>query len=110
MKKESAKKITIDQLAQTIDTLAIAVGNGFRNIDERFDKVDDKFNKIDGKFNKIDDRFSKLESSINMRFFEVHDQLGGLQNQMANLEKIYERDDSEHKVFRAKIERLEKAK
>jgi hypothetical protein len=87
--KKITKKITLEDLAGMVN-------NGFRCVDERF--------------GKIDQRFDKLESSINMRFFEVHDQLGGLQNQMGNLEKLYERDNNEHKVFRTKIEHLEKAK
>jgi len=116
--KKAKTKMTLDKLAEIVksgfksvdkgvdaklEKLVLSVAKGFASVDERFDAVDKRFNAVD-------ERFDKLETSINTRFFEVHDQLGGLQNQMENLEKLYINDREEHKVFRSKIARLEEVK
>jgi hypothetical protein len=88
------KKITLKTIAESIDKLAISTGKGFKDMDE-------KFSVIDGKFDS-------LEKSINSRFWEVNNELHGLQDKVGNIENLYEKDREEHKTFREKLGLLRK--
>ncbi len=91
----------LDGLIETVDKFAISVGKEFKRVDERFEladkKVDDLRTDVSGRF-----------TDINGKFFEVKDQLNLLQNKMERVEKLFDKNDTEHKVFRTKIEHLEK--
>lgn len=92
------KKVTLKTIAESIDKLAISTGKGFEDLESRMDE----------KFNKVDTRFDVLEKSINSRFWEVNNGLGGLQDKVANIENLYEKDREEHKTFRDKLGLLRK--
>jgi archaellum component FlaC len=87
-------RITLKTLAESIDKLAISTGKGFKDMDE-------KFLAIDGKFDS-------LGKSINDRFWEMNNELHGLQNKVGNIENLYEKDREEHKIFRDKLGLLRK--
>ena len=85
MKKETAKKITLEVLAGMIN-------RGFRDVDQRFEGVDQKFKIVDQRFDDMENRFD------------------GLENRMTNIEKLLLKNDNEHKIFKTKISILEKTR
>src|SRR3989339_685977 len=95
MKKIVKKKL--DGKKMTVDELAGIVKNSFTNLEESFET-------------KLDEKLGSFRTEMNSKFFEVKDQLGLLQNQMGRVEKLFDKNDAEHKVFRTKIEHLEKTK
>lgn len=46
MKKTVNKKVTISDLSNTIDSLAIMVAKGFEAVHKKFDEVDSKFAEV----------------------------------------------------------------
>jgi DNA anti-recombination protein RmuC len=92
MKKETTKKITLEDLAGMVN-------RGFRDVDQKFEKVDQRFNAMDKKFDIVDSRFNDME-----------DRFDGLENRMTNIEKLLLKNDDEHRIFKTKISILEKAR
>src|SRR3989344_6437463 len=64
MKKAITKKVTIEDLSGTIDSLAIMVSKGFDRVDKRFDKVDERFDKVDDRFNKVEKDIIELNENL----------------------------------------------
>ena len=78
------KKMTIEDLAATVENLTVVVKEGFKktatkdelenlalitakgfaSVDERFERVDERFEKMDERFDKMDERFDKLEFMV----------------------------------------------
>jgi len=81
MKKRSRKSITIKDVAETIDSLAIMTQNGFVEIDKKFEEqreyMDDRFDGVELRLDRIENliltdhtqRLERLEDR--MRRFEV---------------------------------------
>lgn len=92
----------------TVDELAGIVKNSFASLEESLEtKLETKLEaKIGGFRAEVNGRFA----DINSKFFETKDQLNLLQNKMERVEKLFDTNDAEHKVFRTKIGHLEKAK
>jgi len=107
MKKIVKKKL--DGKKMTVDELAGIVKNSFTNLEESFEtKLEEKLEeKLE---TKLDEKIGSFRTEMNSKFFEVKDQLGLLQNQMGRVEKLFDKNDAEHKVFRTKIGHLEKTK
>jgi hypothetical protein len=75
------KEITLEILAQKIDS-------GFIRMEEKFDGIGQEFVKVYEKFNSVDGRFDTIDKSIKDRLFETNDQVFGLQDKIARVEKI----------------------
>jgi hypothetical protein len=54
----------IDELAETVDKLAMITLQGFEKVDDRFKKVDERFDMIDVRFEKVDERFDDIEERL----------------------------------------------
>ena len=61
MKKETNKKVTINDLANNIDTLAIMVAKGFDRVDAKIDK---EIGEVKEKLGKVEKRLENVEESI----------------------------------------------
>ncbi|PIQ68280.1 MAG: hypothetical protein COV91_04905 [Candidatus Taylorbacteria bacterium CG11_big_fil_rev_8_21_14_0_20_46_11] len=57
MKKESGKKISMEDLAGM-------VARGFAGMDTKFAKVNSQFEKIEKEFEKVEDNFKKIRTDI----------------------------------------------
>ncbi len=58
--------ISLAELKETMDELAISTGKGFRDVDEKFDAVDKRFDKVDStlehKTAELSSRLTSVES------------------------------------------------
>jgi hypothetical protein len=119
-KKTIKKKMTMDDLAVVvgkgfsdirkevdgkIDNLAIMVGHGFfdmkKEMDKRFEAAEQNLEQFKNTTN------SKFEV-IGQRFNDMEDHFDGVENRLTNIEKLFTKNEDEHKVFRTKINVLEK--
>ncbi|HBB44467.1 MAG: hypothetical protein UW27_C0001G0031 [Parcubacteria group bacterium GW2011_GWA1_44_13] len=80
MKKTVVKKVTIDDLAGTIDNLAIMVAKGFdrvhKEMDERFDNVDKRFDKVEKEITEVKENINTTRMDvlgIGDRFVSKHE-------------------------------------
>lgn len=55
------KNITINDVAKSLDDLAILVKKGFDEINNRFDGVDKRFEQVDKHFDRIGAQLDRLE-------------------------------------------------
>ena len=121
--KKATLENKVDGLVVTVQKLAERMNSGFdradKNLEKLAEKIDSGFARVEEKFEgvgqqfeslaeRIDGRIDNLEISINKRFFEVNDHLGGLENKFGNIENLYTDDREEHKIFRDKLGLLRK--
>lgn len=64
MKRASKKKINIEDLATTIDNLAIMTQNGFSSFERRFDKVDERFSRVEECLGNIESGQRRMNQDI----------------------------------------------
>ncbi len=57
------KKITLKNIAELIEDLAISTQNSFAAMTERFDGVDKRFDMVEIKIDKIDNRLKIVEGA-----------------------------------------------
>jgi tetrahydromethanopterin S-methyltransferase subunit G len=62
-----AKKVTIENVAESVDDLAKIVKKGFDGVDKRFDKIEKRLVGVDGRF----DRLEKSVDEIKMKMAYV---------------------------------------
>jgi len=98
--KNTGKKMSIEDLAGIIK-------NSFDDFEKR---TDEKFELADKKIDDFRTEVNGRFADINGKFFETKDQLNLLQNKMVHVEKLFDNNDAEHKLFQSKIGRLEKVK
>ena len=64
MKKAVKKQISIADVANLVESLAISTAKSFSSIDERFTKIDERFNKIDGKLVSLEENIKSTRREI----------------------------------------------
>lgn len=55
------REITNQDLAKSINDLAISVKKGFDGVDKRFRQVDKRFDGVDSRFDRVENRLKALE-------------------------------------------------
>jgi len=61
---KNKNNITLTDVANSVDDLAVLVKKEFEQIDQRFEQIDQRFEQIDQRFEQIDQRFNRIESTM----------------------------------------------
>ncbi|MFZ2832198.1 MAG: hypothetical protein WAZ40_03535 [Minisyncoccia bacterium] len=64
MKKVAKKNVTIEDLSNTIDNLAIMVARGFEGIDKRFDKVEDRLGEVEERLERVEENLNTTRMDV----------------------------------------------
>ncbi len=64
--------VSVDNVANSLQNLAIMTAKGFENVNERLDKVEGSLNKVEGRLDKVENEMAGLRSSVN-RYLELSD-------------------------------------
>lgn len=99
MKKETNKKMTIEDLA-------VMVGKGFSEVHDKIDsgfaRVDKKFDEIDERFDGIDKRFDGVDKRLN----GIDNRLDGIDNRLDGIDKRFDGIDKKFDKVHKEIEDL----
>jgi DNA anti-recombination protein RmuC len=105
MIRNPAKRMTVAQLRQRMDTRFDDVTRRFGDVDKRFESIDKRFESIDKRFESVDKRFDALETSlgarIDARFGSVNDTLTAI------LQILDKKHDHHRKVLDVHERRLQ---
>lgn len=71
MKKVATKNVTMEDLSNTIDNLAIMVARGFEGIDKRFDKVEERLEGVEDRLEKVEVKLERVEDNLNTTRMDV---------------------------------------
>ena len=100
MNKNQTKKITINDLASTIDDLAIMVNNGFK---ESYKDLLEFKKEVNYQFKEVNIRFNTVDS----QFKEVNVRLDTIGNQVGKIRSSYVTID-EHNLLNERVKKVER--
>lgn len=64
MKKATNKKVTIKDLSDNIDSLAIIVAKGFEAVHKKFDEVDSKFAEVKKEISEVKKDVAEVKENL----------------------------------------------
>lgn len=64
MKKVASEKVTIGDLAGTIDNLAIMVAKGFDSVEKKFDEVNNRIGKVEKEIGEVKNDIAEVKENL----------------------------------------------